>query len=70
MTTTAFWPTCEPRSQMPLKPDRSDPETKPWVGLLATLLAFLLVVALLALAASLTPMQIPGEPVWFDGVFV
>lgn len=39
------------------------PRTK---ELLVAILAFLLVIALLTLAAALAPVGIPGEPVWQD----
>lgn len=50
-------------------PDRHQ-DNSPFVGLLATLLAIALVVALLTLAASLMSIGVPGETVWFDWVLV
>ncbi|MFT4559925.1 MAG: hypothetical protein ACI92S_005321 [Planctomycetaceae bacterium] len=49
-------------------PDRltSDKQPKPYVGLLFTLLAMMLVFALLAVAAALTWMQVPGIPIWHE----
>lgn len=49
-------------------PDRLTPDKqpKPYVGILFTLLAMVLVFALLALAAALMSMQVPGIPIWHE----
>lgn len=61
---------CDRLSHRQAQPHTTERERKPVKGLLVMLLVFALIVAMLVLAASLTPMQIPGEPVWFDAVFV
>ena len=49
-------------------PDRlsSDKRPKPYVGILFTLMAMMLVFALLAMAAALMSMQVPGSPIWHE----